>query len=156
MRGDELSRQWRAVRAIEASPKGFTATEIAQREETGIRTICQDLEVLHAAGLHLRTERAERDNRWAFVDIFNFRVLLPFTLTEVMSPYCYKNFLLKALDDPLTQYPMGRRSVDLMRKFRAIWPGTLMIFQEPERAIFNPTTGIGPLKEYQHHGGICN
>ena len=50
MRGDQLARQWRIIRAIEASPNGLTATEIAQREETGIRTIYRDLEALQAAG----------------------------------------------------------------------------------------------------------
>ena len=35
MRGDQLSRQWRVIRAIEASPNGLTVAEIAQREETG-------------------------------------------------------------------------------------------------------------------------
>ena len=34
MRGDQLARQWRIIRAIEASPGGLTVTEIANREET--------------------------------------------------------------------------------------------------------------------------
>jgi predicted DNA-binding transcriptional regulator YafY len=50
MRGDQLGRQWRTIRTIEASPNGLTVTEIAQREETGIRTIYRDLEALQAAG----------------------------------------------------------------------------------------------------------
>ena len=29
MRGDQLARQWRAIRAIEASPNELTAAEIA-------------------------------------------------------------------------------------------------------------------------------
>jgi len=29
MRGDELARQWRVIRAIEASPNGLTMAEIA-------------------------------------------------------------------------------------------------------------------------------
>lgn len=36
MRGDQLTRQWRIIRAIEASPNGLTGTEIAEREETGV------------------------------------------------------------------------------------------------------------------------
>ena len=35
MRGDQLARQWRIIRAIEASPNGLTARAFAQREETG-------------------------------------------------------------------------------------------------------------------------
>jgi len=50
MRGDQLTHQWRVIRAIEASPNGLTVAEIAQREETGIRTIYRDLETLQAGG----------------------------------------------------------------------------------------------------------
>jgi hypothetical protein len=50
MRGDQLARQWRIIRAIEASPTGLTVAEIAKREETGIRTIYRDLEALHGNG----------------------------------------------------------------------------------------------------------
>ena len=60
MRGDQLARQWRIIRAIEASPNGLTVTEIAQREETGIRTIYRGLEALQAAGFPLNSERVEK------------------------------------------------------------------------------------------------
>ena len=68
MRGDQLARQWRIIRAIEASPNGLTVAEIAQREETGIRTIYRDLEALHP-GYHAKAQRAPRDK---------FRILLAF------------------------------------------------------------------------------
>jgi predicted DNA-binding transcriptional regulator YafY len=85
MRGDQLSRQWRVVRAIEASPKGLTVAEFAKREETGIRTIYRDPEALRAPGSSLCTERVDRSNRWAFADTFSFKIPPPFTLTELMS-----------------------------------------------------------------------
>jgi hypothetical protein len=74
MRGDQLARQWRVIRAIEASPGGLTVAEIAKREETGIRTIYRDLESLQAAGFPLYTERVDRVNRWAFIDTFKFKI----------------------------------------------------------------------------------
>jgi hypothetical protein len=74
MRGDQLARQWRVVRAVEASPNGLTLAELAKREETGARTIYRDLEALQAAGFPLYTERAERGNRWAFIDTFKFKI----------------------------------------------------------------------------------
>ena len=80
MRGDQLVRQWRIIRAIEASSNGLTVTEIAQREEAGTRTIYRDLEALQAAGFPLYTERAEKANRWAFIDTFKFKIPPPFTL----------------------------------------------------------------------------
>jgi len=85
MQGDQLSRQWRAIRAIEASPNGLTVAEIAEREETGIRTIYRDLEALQAAGFPLYTQRVQRANHLAFIDTFKFKISPPFTLTEVMS-----------------------------------------------------------------------
>ncbi len=74
MRGDQLARQWRVIRAIEASPNGLTVAEVAQREETGIRTIYRDLEALQSAGFPLYTEKVERATKWAFVDTFKFKI----------------------------------------------------------------------------------
>jgi hypothetical protein len=73
MRGDQLARQWRVIRAIKASPKGLTITEIAQREETGIRTIYRDLAALQVAGFpcpyHAKAQKAPKEI---------FRLLLSF------------------------------------------------------------------------------
>ena len=77
MRGDQVARQWRIARAIEATSSGLTVAEIAEREETGLRTIYRDLEALQAAGFHLYTERIDRANRWAFVDTYKFKVPAP-------------------------------------------------------------------------------
>ena len=118
MRGDQLARQWRVIRAIEASPGGLTVTEIAEREETGIRTIYRDLEALQAAGFPLFTERVERANRWAFIDTFKFKIPPPFTLTELMPLYFYKDIVCKALAEPLNQYSVIRRAFDLTRESR--------------------------------------
>ena len=118
MRGDQLARQWRIIRAIEASPNGLTVTEIAQREETGIRTIYRDLEALQAAGFPLYTERADRTNRWALIDTFKFKIPPPFTLSDFIFIYSYKDLVRKALFEPLTQYPMILRAFDLTRESR--------------------------------------
>ena len=72
MRGDQLDRQWRIIRAIEASPNGLTVAEIAQREETGIRTIYRDLEALYPR-YHAKAQRAPRETfrlLLSFLDIF--------------------------------------------------------------------------------------
>jgi predicted DNA-binding transcriptional regulator YafY len=74
MRGDQLVRQPRIIRAIEASPNGLNAAEIAEREETGIRTICRYLEALQAASFPLYTGRANRVSRWAFIDTLRFNI----------------------------------------------------------------------------------
>ena len=118
MRGDQLARQCRSIREIEASPNALTGTEIAQREETGIRTIYRGLEALEAAGFPLYTERVERASRWASVDTFNFKIPAPFTLTEPIPFYFYKDCVCKSLVEPLAQEPVIGNAVDLMMESR--------------------------------------
>ena len=78
MRGYQLARQWPVGRAIEASPNGLTVAELAKQEETGLGTIYQDLEDLQADSFSLYIERVNRSNRWAFRDIFKFKIPPPF------------------------------------------------------------------------------
>jgi len=82
MRGDQLARQWRIIRTIKASPNGLTVAEISKQEETSIRTIYRDLELLQEAGFPLYTERAERSNRWTFIDTFKFKIHLSFPIAK--------------------------------------------------------------------------
>ena len=79
MRGDQLARQWRVIRAIESSSNGLTVAEIAKREETGLRSIYRDLEALQSAGFPLYTEKVDKANRWVFVDTYKFKIPAPFT-----------------------------------------------------------------------------
>jgi predicted DNA-binding transcriptional regulator YafY len=78
MRGDQLARERGIFRAFEASPNGLTGTEIAQREETGFRTIYQNLEALQAAGFpypcHAKAQSTPREIfrlLLSFLDIFS-------------------------------------------------------------------------------------
>jgi hypothetical protein len=74
MRGDQLGRRWRIIRAIKASPNGLTVAEIATWEETGIRTINRTVEVPQVSGVSLHARGIQRANRWAFIDTFKFRI----------------------------------------------------------------------------------
>jgi hypothetical protein len=78
MRGDQLARQWRVIRAIEASPNGLTVSEIANREETGIRTIYRDVEAYRA---HAKAQSAPRKT---------FRVLLAFLDIFLLSSHSFR------------------------------------------------------------------
>jgi len=120
MRGDQLARQWRIIRAIEASPNWLSVPEIAQRGETRIRTIYRDLEALQAAGVFLHAQRVQRASRWAFIGTCKFKTTPPFTLTELMSPYFYRALDCKALGQALPRYPVGCRAVELKRESRTI------------------------------------
>jgi hypothetical protein len=55
MRGDQLVRQWRTIRPIEASPYGLTVFEVAKREKNGVRTIPLHLEHLQAVRFLVNT-----------------------------------------------------------------------------------------------------
>jgi hypothetical protein len=110
MRGDQLARQWRVFRAIEASPNGLTVTEIAKREDTGIRTIYRDLDALQAAGFPLYTEKAEPANRWAFRETSKFRPFPPFTLTKPSSLFPYRDLNPSSIHSSVNGLEVGPAS----------------------------------------------
>ncbi len=149
MRGDQLARQWRIIREIEASPNGLTVSEIASREETGIRTIYRDLEALQDAGFPLYTERVERSNRWAFVDTFKFKIPAPFTLTELMSLYVYKD-LVRFLKGT----PFFDSLESVFRKIQATLPPQALSYLDQIQSVFH--VGIRPYKEYGKFREILN
>jgi hypothetical protein len=91
MRGEQLCQQWKTIRDIGASNSGLTLAEIAKREETGVRTIYRDLEALQAGGLPLYTEKVDRSKCGAFIDTFRYKIPPPFTLTELIPLYYYKD-----------------------------------------------------------------
>lgn len=95
MRGYQLGWQWRTIRAIGTSSNGLTVAEIAKREEIGIRTIYRDLDALQGVGVHLDAERAEWNNRWAFIDMFIFKIPPPFTPSEFVFLCFYKDLIDK-------------------------------------------------------------
>jgi predicted DNA-binding transcriptional regulator YafY len=141
MRGDQLARQWRVIRAIEASPGGLTVAEIAQREETGIRTIYRDLEALQEAGFPLYTEKVERATRWAFVDTFKFKIPAPFTLTELMSLYVYKD-LVRFLKGT----PFFDSLESVFKKIQSTLPPQALRYLDQIQSVFH--VDIKPYKEY--------
>lgn len=108
MQGDQLSRQWRAIRASEASLNELTVADIAKREETGIRTICHYLEAPQAAGFARYTGRANRVNHWAFIDTFKFKI--PLIVSRKAAKFAKKAVLhLPVLNIYLVQF-LGRIS----------------------------------------------
>jgi predicted DNA-binding transcriptional regulator YafY len=149
MRGDQLARQWRVIRAIEASPSGLTVAEIAKREETGIRTIYRDLEALQAAGFPLYTEKVERASRWAFVDTYKFKIPAPFTLTELMSLYFYKDLVRVFKGTPFHD------SIDsIFKKIQSTLPPQALRYLDKMQSVFH--VGIKPYKDYGQFRNILN
>ncbi len=149
MRGDQLARQWRLIRAIKANPNGLTVAEIAQREETGIRTIYRDLEALQAGGFPLYTERVDGANRWAFVDTFKFKVPAPFTLTELMSLYFYKDLVRVFKGTPFHD------SIDsVFKKIQSTLPPRALNYIDQVQSVFH--VGIRPYSDYGRFRNLLN
>jgi transposase len=113
MRGDQLARQWRIIRAIETSPSGLTVSEIAKREETGIRTIYRDLEALQPAS-HAKAQSAPSKTSillLPFIKIFLsrcFRKYPPFFLfsmaRDIMPPKTAKFSKTKEIFAPFAPW----------------------------------------------------
>ncbi len=143
MRGDQLARQWRVIQAIEkASPNGLTVAEIAEQEEIEIRTIYRDLEALQAAGFPLYTEKVDKAKRWAFIDTFKFKIPAPFTLTELMSLYFYKDLVRVFKGTPFHD------SIDsVFKKIQSTLPPQALRYVDQIQSVFH--VGIKPYKDYR-------
>jgi predicted DNA-binding transcriptional regulator YafY len=149
MRGDQLARQWRIIRAIESSSNGLTVAEIAKREETGLRTIYRDLEALQSAGFPLYTERVDKAKRWAFVDTYNFKVPAPFTLSELMSLHFYKDLVRVFKGTPFHD------SIDsVFKKIQSILPPQALAYLDQMQSVFH--VGIKPYKDYAQFRNVLN
>jgi hypothetical protein len=103
MRGDQLARQWRVIRSIEASTNGLTVAEIANREETGIRTIYRDREDLQPE-CHAKAQSAQREI---------FRLVLPF-LDGFLAP---SHSIRKTIKRSSTVYPLSSLRLDTRKGF---------------------------------------
>lgn len=141
MRGDQLARQWRIIRSIEASPTGLTVAELAKREGIGIRTVYRDLVALQQAGFPLYTERVERASRWAFIDTYKFKIPPPFTLTELMSLHLYKD-LVRVFQGT----PFYDSLEELFKKVQATIPPTALAYLQRIQSVFS--VGIKPYSNY--------
>ncbi|MFP3871074.1 MAG: helix-turn-helix transcriptional regulator [Syntrophobacteria bacterium] len=92
-RDDQLSRQWRILRMLEESRRGFTVSELARELNCVRRTVYRDLEILQEAGFPIYTERDGRASRWAFIDTFRFHLPVPFSSIELMALYFSRDLL---------------------------------------------------------------
>jgi hypothetical protein len=121
MRGDRFARQWRIIRAVEASPDELTVPEIAQSEEIWFHTISRDRAVRQVAGFAPYTGRANRSNCSVYLYSSNFKIPPSFPLTGFVPIYFCRDLVSKSLDQSLPELP-GGPTVDLMRISRAILP----------------------------------
>jgi predicted DNA-binding transcriptional regulator YafY len=100
-RNAEVTRQWKILRAIEASHAGKTLDELTEIGEVTSRTIRRDLEALQEAGFTLRDDRECEDGkvRWR-LEGRPFRTLAEtsFTLPELAALYFSRTLLECSVD----------------------------------------------------------
>ncbi len=141
MRGDQLARQWRLLKRIEAGRRGVTVARLAEYEEITLRTAYRDLESLQEAGFPLYTEKSGRAQRWFLMNDYSFDVPQPFTLTELMSLHIYEDLIR------VFQGTMFYDSLEsLFKKVRASLPPQTLAFLDRVRSTFK--VGIKPYKDY--------
>jgi len=149
MRGDQLARQWRIIRAIEAGSQGLTVAEIADLEDCGPRSIYRDLEALQDAGFPLYTEKVNGTTRWAFIDTYKFKVPPPFTLSELMSLYLYQD-LIRVFKGTYLYDSLEA----LFKKVRSTLPPQTIAYLDGLQSVYQvgikPYNEYGPIREILH------
>ncbi|MFO0749482.1 MAG: WYL domain-containing protein [Myxococcota bacterium] len=101
----QIVRQWRLLRALEASRHGLTMAELhdAIDEECDPRTLYRDLEALQAAGFPLTKEDDEK--RWRVLEPREGGWVVPLEPTELIALALAENLLVhtgaSTLFDPL-------------------------------------------------------
>ncbi len=141
MRGDQLSRQWRIIRQIEASKIGLTATEIADLGDVSLRTAYRDLDDLQFAGFPLYTDKGEHGQRWKFIDSYASDLPLPFTYSELMSLHLSRD-LFKVFKGTVFSEALE----SLFDKILALLSPDTLAYLNKIQSVFH--MGIQPYKDY--------
>ncbi len=149
MRGDQLSRQWRILRKIEASKYGLTAAEIAELGDVSLKTGYRDLDDLQLAGFPLYADKGESGRRWKLIDTYRFDLPQPFTFTELMSLHMSRD-LFKVFKG--TAFYESMQS--LFEKVRATLPPQTLTYLDKVQSAFH--MGIKPYKNYARFRGIID
>jgi predicted DNA-binding transcriptional regulator YafY len=141
MRGDQLARQWRILRTIESSNQGVTVSRLAEAEGCHPRTIWRDLAAIQHAGFPLYSEKDGHQSRWAFVEGYRFHLPVPFTVTELMSLYFYRD-ILRIFKDTVFYEALD----ELFRKVKATLPPDSLTYLRRIEQTFH--IGFKPFKDY--------
>jgi predicted DNA-binding transcriptional regulator YafY len=149
MRGDQLARQWRILRSIEANKSGVTVAELAAEEDCHPRTIWRDLSAIQAAGFPLYSEKEGSKSRYCFVEGYRFHLPVPFTVTELMSLYFYRD-ILDIFKDTVFYESLD----ELFLKVKATLPPDSLSYLRRIEQTFH--IGFKPFKDYSGFREIIN
>jgi predicted DNA-binding transcriptional regulator YafY len=141
MRGDQLARQWRILRTIESRNQGASVAELADQEDCSPRTIWRDLAAIQEAGFPLYSEKTGHKSCWGFVEGYKFQLPVPFTVTELMSLYFYRD-ILRIFKDTVFYESLD----ELFRKVRSTLPPESLSYLRRIEQTFH--IGFKPFKDY--------
>jgi len=115
--------------------------ELAQQEDCHPRTIWRDLAAIQEAGFPLYTERDGQKSRWGFVAGYSFNLPVPFTVTELMSLYFYRD-ILRIFKDTVFYESLD----ELFRKVKSTLPPESLSYLRRIEQTFH--IGFKPFKDY--------
>ena len=141
MRGQQLARQWRILRTIESRSHGVSVAELAVEEGCHPRTVWRDLAAIQEAGFPLYSEKDGQQSRWSFVDGYKFHLPVPFTVTELMSLYFYRD-VLQIFKDTVFYDALA----ELFRKVKSTLPQEGLSYLNRIEQTFH--IGFKPHKDY--------
>ena len=144
MRGDQLSRQWRIIRQIEASKNGLTAAQIADLGNVSLRTAYRDLDDLQYAGFPIYTDKDVNGQRWRFIESYASDLPLPFTYSELMSLHLSRD-LFKVFKGTVFSEALE----SLFDKILATLSPDTLAYLDKIQSTFH--MGIRPYKNYQRY-----
>lgn len=141
MASSQLTRQWKVLRSLEASKFGRTAKELAEEVGVQLRTLYRDLDALNEAGFPIYSAE---EHRYALMDGWRFNVPPPFTSTELMSLWLYRD-LVRVFKGT----PFHDDLESLFGKVKAtLGPDALSYLDR-----LQPSLGVG-MKPYKEYGRI--
>ncbi len=141
MCGEQLARQWKIIRLLEARKHGLTAAEISESLDSHVRTIYRDLEAIQEAGFPLYIEKVEKSSYWKLMDGFRTNLPLPFTATELMSLHMSRD-IIRVFEGTIFQESIE----SLLSKVRAALPPETMRYLDSISA--RVRVGFGSGKDY--------
>jgi predicted DNA-binding transcriptional regulator YafY len=115
--------------------------QLAAEEDCHTRTIWRDLAAIQSAGFPLYSEKDGSKSRYCFVEGYKFHLPVPFTVTELMSLYFYRD-ILSIFKDTVFYESLD----ELFRKVKATLPPESLSYLRRIEQTFH--IGFKPFKDY--------
>ncbi|MFH1016790.1 MAG: WYL domain-containing protein [Pseudomonadota bacterium] len=148
-RGEQISRQWRILRRIEAAgANGITIATLAENEKAHSRTIRRDVLDLQYAGFPLVDSVAENGEaaRWSVLRTKDQAVQIPFLPSELMALHIAYSAMKAYAGTPFFE-----AIEELYRKIEAVLPPKSAAFLSEVRNLVAdapvPVVDYGPLAD---------